>query len=94
MLVTIAQHEIRFQLGKNDVWDSRDDSNPAEAVLTQDDLIRYVCARTTSPGPGLPREARLAQGKAGGGAAITRNRRPRIHGRTERSMSAYSGPAP
>ena len=40
-LVTITQHEIVFQLGKNDVWDARFDNIAADVVLKEDDLIRY-----------------------------------------------------
>ena len=40
-LVTVAQHEIVFQLGKNDVWDARFDNIAADVVLKQDDMIRY-----------------------------------------------------
>ncbi|HEY3836579.1 MAG TPA: hypothetical protein VGL72_08405 [Bryobacteraceae bacterium] len=41
-LVTIAQHEMVFQLGKNDAWDARFNNVAADMVLKEDDLIRYV----------------------------------------------------
>lgn len=40
-VVTVMQHEIRFQLSKSDCWDSRYQDTHAQDIMTHDQLIRW-----------------------------------------------------
>lgn len=91
-LVIVSQHEVCFQLGKNDIWDARYDSVAAEAVLKHDDLIRYE--REYGFRWDGPIHAKPVWRERPPGMREISEQTPSYHGRTDHSMQAYSGPAP
>ena len=91
-LVTLLHHEMVFQFGKNDIWDSRHDNVAADVVLKHDDLIRYE--RDYGFRWDGPLHARPTWLNKPAGMRDFTEQPPSYHNRTERSLQAYSGPAP